>query len=414
MKYNPKINERIASLETFSALHPYEPEEAQQGILEIFYLLEQHLKALTGMDRFSLQPAAGAHAELCGLMIARAYHESREDGRRNKVIVPDSSHGTNPASAGLLGYEIVEVPSNERGTIDLRLLKQVLSSETACLMLTNPNTLGLFEEEILEIARCVHETDALLYYDGANMNALMGIARPGDMGFDIVHLNLHKTFSTPHGGGGPGAGPVGVKKKLEKFLPIPLIEEREGKFSLEWDQPHSIGKLRSFFGNSGILLRAYTYIRRLGREGLMQVSRDAILNANYLKKRLEGVYRIPYPGRCMHEFVASAEYQVSCGVHAGDIAKRLLDHAFYAPTVYFPLIAKEALMIEPTETESKETLDQFAEALLAIAEEAKENPEQAQKAPHTLPISRPDEVAAARNPVLTYDDLLAEKPELPV
>jgi glycine dehydrogenase subunit 2 len=409
MKYNPKINEDMAAQAKFVHLHPYQPEQTLQGILSIFLDLEQWLKMLTGMDRFSLQPAAGAHGELLGMMIVKAHHRAAGDSKRRKVIVPDSSHGTNPASAALYGFEVVTIPSNERGRVDLHELAKVTDEQTACLMLTNPNTLGLFENEILEVQKILHQKGALLYYDGANMNALLGIARPGDMGFDIVHLNLHKTFSTPHGGGGPGAGPVGVKKRLEKFLPAPLLKKEGNQYGLDYNLPESVGKIKSFYGNAGVLLRAYAYIRRLGLEGLKQVSRDAIINANYLRKKLNGSFVIPYPEFCMHEFVVSAEAQNASGIHATDIAKRLLDYGFYAPTVYFPLIVKEAMMIEPTETESKETLDEFARVLIEIDRESRETPETLKLAPHTLPISRPDEVAAARNPILTYRDLLSLK-----
>jgi glycine dehydrogenase subunit 2 len=409
MKYNPKLNEDMAAHPSFGNLHPYQPEETVQGILRLFYELEQWLKALTGMDRFSLQPAAGAQGELLGMMITKAYHRSAGDGKRRKIIVPDSSHGTNPASAALYGYEVVTLPSNERGRVDLRTLERAADDATACLMLTNPNTLGLFEDEILEIQKIIHERGALLYYDGANMNALLGIARPGDMGFDIVHLNLHKTFSTPHGGGGPGAGPVGVKQKLAKFLPAPLVAQEGERYFLDYDLAESVGKLKAFYGNAGMLVRAYTFIRRHGIDGLKQVSRDAILNANYVRARLSGVYVVPYPEFCMHEFVASAQAQTALGVRAGDIAKRLLDFGFYAPTVYFPLIVKEAMMIEPTETESKEALDAFVNAMLEISQEAAENPDKVKLAPHTLPVSRPDEVACARDPILTYRELLARK-----
>jgi glycine dehydrogenase subunit 2 len=411
MKYNPKVNEDVAADPRFAMLHPYQPEETVQGILRIFFELGEWLQALTGMDRFSLQPAAGAHGELLGMMMVRAFHQANGDGKRKKVIVPDSSHGTNPASAALYGFEVVTVKSNERGRVDLHELARAVNEETACLMLTNPNTLGLFEDEIVSVQKMLHDKGALLYYDGANMNALLGIARPGDMGFDIVHLNLHKTFSTPHGGGGPGAGPVGVKKRLEKFLPRPLVCRDGERFYLDGESADSVGKIKTFYGNSGMLLRAYTYIRRLGIDGLKRVSRDAIINANYLKTLLNGTYVIPYPEFCMHEFVASAEAQNSFGVHAGDIAKRLLDHGFYAPTVYFPLIVKEALMIEPTETESRLALDEFARVMTAIDREAKESPETVRQAPHTLPVSRPDEVGAARNPILTYRALLAANPK---
>lgn len=412
MKYNPKINEWAASLENFSAVHPSQPEETAQGWLRIFYELEQSLKEITGMDRFTLQPAAGAQGELCGMMMVRAYHASRGEPGRRKVLVPDSSHGTNPATAALLGYEVVQVKSNSRGRVDLGELRRLVDDKTACLMLTNPNTLGLFEEEILEITELVHRAGGLLYYDGANFNALLGIARPGDMGFDIVHLNLHKTFTTPHGGGGPGAGPVGVKEKLIPFLPIPLVEKKGERFSLTVDRPQTIGRLKSFHGQAGMVLRAYVYIRTLGPAGLKQVSEDAILNANYLKERLKKYFPVAVDEPCMHEFVLSAKLAEANQIHALDIGKRLLDYGFHAPTVHFPLVVPEALMIEPTETESKETLDRFAEALIQIRGEIDENPERVKNAPHTLPIRRPDEVKAARNPILTYRDFQQSRQNL--
>lgn len=412
MKYNPKINEWVAALESFSALHPMQPDANAQGTLQVLYELEHSLKEITGMDAFSLQPAAGAHGELTGMMLVRAYHASRGQLKRFKVLVPDSSHGTNPASAALLGYQVVEVKSNKRGRVDLEHLKQCLDEETACLMLTNPNTLGLFEEEILEITRLVHEKGALLYYDGANLNALLGIIRPGDMGFDIVHLNLHKTFSTPHGGGGPGAGPVGVKKYLVPFLPVPRVEKAAHGYKLIQSSPQSIGRVRSFFGNVGILLRAYVYIRTLGLSGLKQVSEDAILNANYMKEKAKKIFPIAVDEACMHEFVLTLKTAKDKGIHAGDIGKRLLDFGFHSPTVHFPLVVEEALMIEPTETENKETLEAFCKALKQIAQEIAENPEIVKTAPHTLPIHRPDEVLAARRPILSYRDQLREgKPE---
>ena len=404
MKYNPKVNEWAASLENFSSVHPWQPEETNQGWLKIFYELEQYLKGITGMDRFTLQPAAGAQGELCGMMIVRAYHASRGEPNRRKVLVPDSSHGTNPATAALLGYEVVQVKSNARGRVDLAELRRLVDSQTACLMLTNPNTLGLFEEEILEVTELVHRAGGLLYYDGANFNALLGIARPGDMGFDIVHLNIHKTFTTPHGGGGPGAGPVGVKEKLASYLPVPLVEKRGERFVFNLDRPQTIGRLKSFHGQAGMILRAYVYIRTLGLAGLKQVSEDAILNANYLKERLKRHFTVAVDEPCMHEFVLSAKFDETKEIHALDIGKRLLDYGFHAPTVHFPLVVPEALMIEPTETESKETLDRFAEALIQIRREVDENPEVIKNAPHTLPIRRPDEVLAARNPILTYQD----------
>ncbi len=409
MKYNPKINEEIANHPSFTGLHPYQPEESVQGILRIFWELEEWLKGVTGMDRFSLQPAAGAHGELVGMMIARAYHDSRRDFARRQVIVPDSSHGTNPASAAFYGFEVITIPSDPRGRVNLAELAKAVSEKTACLMMTNPNTLGLFEDDILKIQKMMHEKGALLYYDGANMNALLGIARPGDMGFDMIHLNLHKTFSTPHGGGGPGAGPVGVKKALEKFLPVPLVTRKGDRYGLDDDLPDSIGRVKAFYGNAGILLRAYVYMRRLGKEGLEQVSRDAVLSANYLKKNLQSALEIPHGGFCMHEFVASSEPLKRFGVTAGNIGKRLLDYGIHAPTVYFPLIVKEALMVEPTETESKETLDRFCEVIRKIVRESEADPECLKNAPHCFPVSHPDEVKAAREPLLTYRAFLGRQ-----
>ncbi len=409
MKYNPKINEDAARFDGFANIHPLQPEDSLQGIMKLLFDLESSLKEITGMDRFTLQPAAGAHGELCGMMLVKSYHEARGDMKRKNVLVPDSSHGTNPASAALFGFNVVEVKSDERGRVDLAHLKSLINDETACLMLTNPNTIGLFEDDIQQIQKAIHDVGGLLYYDGANMNALLGIARPGDMGFDIVHLNLHKTFSTPHGGGGPGAGPVGVKKHLIPYLPTPLVKEEKGVYSWDEDIPDSIGKLRAFLGNIGVLVRAYVYIAHLGREGLKQVSQDAIINANYLKKKIEEHFTVPFPGFCMHEFVAQAVKQNDLGVHATDIAKRLLDFGIHAPTIYFPLIVAEAMMIEPTETESKATLDQFVKVMLTIADEAVEFPERLHEAPFTLAISRPDEVKAARNPILTYKDYRASK-----
>lgn len=408
MKYNPKVNEWAAALPQFAGVHPLQPEATTQGWLRIFYELEQDLKAITGMDRFTLQPAAGAQGELCGMMMIRAYHASRGEPHRRKVLVPDSSHGTNPATAALLGYEVVEIKSNPRGRVDLDTLRKSVGPDTACLMLTNPNTLGLFEDDIAQITDLVHKAGALLYYDGANFNALLGIVRPGDMGFDIVHLNLHKTFSTPHGGGGPGAGPVGVKEKLVPFLPVPLVEKRGEQYFLNEDRPQMIGRLKAFHGQAGMILRAYVYIRTLGRTGLRQVSEDAILNANYLKERLKSIFPVAVDEPCMHEFVLSASEAEAKGIHALDIGKRLLDFGFHAPTVHFPLVVPEALMIEPTETESKETLDRFTDAFTQIRLEFDTNPEIIKNAPHCLPIRRPDEVLAARNPILTYRDWLRE------
>lgn len=405
MKYNPKIHEDMAALDGFAWLHPLQQEDQIQGMLQIFYELQRALCELTGMHQFTLQPAAGAHGELCGMMLTKAYHESRGDRKRQFVLVPDSSHGTNPASAAQYGYQVIQIPSNEKGRVDLAALEAALNDEVACLMLTNPNTLGLFENDILKIKELVCKTGALLYYDGANLNALLGAVRPGDMGFDIVHLNLHKTFTTPHGGGGPGAGPVGVSKILEPFLPTPVIVRNDNRYAFDFNRPKSIGKVRSFFGNAGILIRAYVYIRMLGLEGLKRVSHDAVLNANYLRKKLSQVYENPHNEFCMHEFVLSASNFEAQGIHAGDIGKRLLDYGYHAPTVHFPLVVKEALMIEPTETESKETLDSFVDTMLKILKEIQESPELVKKAPHTMPIGRPDEVQAARKPILSFRDL---------
>ncbi|MDK2881085.1 MAG: glycine dehydrogenase subunit 2 [Clostridia bacterium] len=403
MKYNPKINEWAARLPGFAGLHPYQPEETVQGALELMYELEQMLCEITGMDAFTLQPAAGAHGEMTGAMIIKAYHNGRGDTKRTKMIVPDSAHGTNPATANMLGYKVIEVKSDERGLVDVDDLRALMSDEIAGLMLTNPNTLGLFEENIREIAAVVHEAGGLLYYDGANANAIIGIVRPGDMGFDICHLNLHKTFGTPHGGGGPGSGPIGVKDFLAKFLPVPVIEKREGKYRLNYDRPDTIGKIQTFYGNFGVMVKAYTYIKALGSAGMKEVSRNAVLNANYLRAKLAGSYEVPYNRLCKHEFVASARKQKKeNGVAALDVAKGLIDRGFHPPTIYFPLIVEEALMIEPTETETKERLDAFIEAMLEIDREARENPERLQEAPHNAVIRRPDETKAARQPVLKW------------
>lgn len=400
MKYNPKINEDAARLPGFALVHPYQPEQSLQGALELLYNLQEDLKAITGMDNVTLQPAAGAHGEWTGLMLIRAYHESRGD-KRTKVIVPDSSHGTNPASATVAGFETVTIRSNEKGLVDLEALRQAVGPDTAALMLTNPNTLGLFEGEIEEIARIVHEAGGLLYYDGANSNAILGIARPGDMGFDVVHLNLHKTMSTPHGGGGPGAGPVGVKSLLAPFLPAPTVGKRDdGTFYFDAGPPTSIGRVKAYYGNFGILVRAYTYIRSLGPDGLRQVSEQAVLNANYMMRRLAPYYEVPFERPCKHEFVLSGKGLKAYGVRTLDVAKRLLDYGYHPPTVYFPLIVEECLMIEPTETESKETLDAFIDTMIRIAEEARDTPELVLNAPYTTVVKRLDETLAARKPVL--------------
>jgi glycine dehydrogenase subunit 2 len=397
MKYNPKINEETAALPGFAFLHPLQEEGTIQGALELLYRTEEGLKEVTGMDRISLQPVAGAHGELTGLLVIQAYHRSRGEGRRNKVIVPDSAHGTNPATATMAGYEVVQIPSDSRGLVDTGALQAALGPDTAALMLTNPNTLGLFEEEILEIARLVHEAGGLLYYDGANLNAVMGFARPGDMGFDVVHLNLHKTFSTPHGGGGPGSGAVGVKSRVAPFLPVPTVEKEGDRFYLDYERPQSIGKVHSFYGNFGVVVKAYTYMRMLGGEGLKQASADAVLNANYLMQRLKKTYHLNHHRHCKHEFVLSAREQAKKGAGAGDIAKALLDYGYHPPTVYFPLIVEEALMVEPTETEGKETLDGFAAALEKIADDIREDPEKVRLSPYRTPVGRLDEVKAVKD-----------------
>jgi glycine dehydrogenase subunit 2 len=373
MKYNPKICERIASWDKFAGTHPCQDISTVQGNLQILFELEHMLCEITGMDYFCLQPAAGAHGEFLGMLLTRAYHESRNDSIRNEVILPDTAHGTNPASAAMAGYNLIEISSNKQGTVDLDVLEKTLSEKTACFMLTNPNTLGIFESDILEISKMVHDAGALLYYDGANMNAIMGKARPVDMGFDIVHLNLHKTFATPHGGGGPGSGPVGVNIKLEKFLPIPRIAKtQDSYYILDFDAPQSIGKIKGYFGNFSVLLKAYIYILMMGKDGLKEASDIAVLNSNYMKKKIldSKKYEMPYKNLRKHEFVLSCEkLKQDKKISAKDVAKRLLDHGFHPPTIYFPLIVKEALMIEPTETESKEDLDKYVEAFIKIAEE---------------------------------------------
>jgi len=402
MKYNPKINEDVSRLEGFIKLHPYQPVEQCQGILKLLYDFEQMLKSISGMSAFTLQPAAGAHGELTGMLIIRAYMEKKGE-TRHKIIVPDSAHGTNPASAALCGYDVESIPSNAEGLVDIKKLKDLFTRDTAALMITNPNTLGLFEKDIVEICKIAHDAGGLVYCDGANMNALMGVAKPKDMGIDILHLNLHKTFSTPHGGGGPGAGPIGVTDALKPFLPIPRIELNNNNYILNYNYPDSIGKVRAFYGHVGMMIRAYTYLLTLGKEGVRKVGEYAVLNANYLRHKLAKYYDIPYGKTCMHEFVISAKKQKKNGVSALDIAKRLLDYGFHAPTIYFPLIVEEALMIEPTETESRETLDAFAEAMIKIAEDIERQPEVIRNSPQTTPISRPDEMKAAREPKLRWE-----------
>lgn len=401
MKYNPKVNETIANFTGFKAVHPLQPASTVQGFLQVYYELERMLAEICGMAEFTLQPSAGAHGELAGLLIARAYHKYKGNPRKT-VIVPDSAHGTNPASAMIAGYHVVTVKSDAKGAIDLAALKAALNQDTAVFMLTNPSTLGLFETHVKEIAKMVHDVGALLYLDGANMNALVGLVRPGDLGFDIMHLNLHKTFSTPHGGGGPAAGPVGVSQALTPFLPVPRVRKTEQGYSLEETSPLSIGKMRAFNGNSLILLRAYIYIRCLGREGVRKNTEIAILNANYLRVKLRDYYQLAIDEPCMHECIFTAAKQKPKGVRTLDIAKRLLDYGYHPPTIYFPLIVEEAMMIEPTETESKQTLDQFIEAMRLIAQEAERDPEKLKHAPYTTPVRRLDEVKAAREPNLRW------------
>ena len=402
MKANPPVHEAMANLEGFTGLHPLFPEVLAQGALRLMADLEDMLAEICGLPAVSLQPAAGAHGELTGLLVVRAYHAARGNPRK-RVIIPDSAHGTNPASASVVGYETVEIPSTSDGIVDVDALAGAIDDETAVFMLTNPNTLGLFEKRVCDIQQIVHEHGALLYMDGANMNALLGITRPGDMRFDLVHLNLHKTFSTPHGGGGPGSGPLAVSKALEPFLPVPrLSRDRDGLISWDWDRPESIGKVMTWWGQFGVMVRAYAYLRARGAEGLKDVSEAAILNANYLLALLRHAFDLPYEGPCMHEFVLSGTRQKKKGVRTLDIAKRLLDKGVHAPTVYFPLIVNEALMIEPPETESRERVELFAEAMLEVAREVEDNPDVVRSAPHTTPVGRLVETHAARDLDLAY------------
>jgi glycine dehydrogenase subunit 2 len=401
MKYNPRLNEDMARLPGFARLHPLTPAASAQGALALMHALGAELAEIAGMDAVSLQPAAGAQGELAGILMIRAYHLARGE-RRTKVLVPNSAHGTNPASTAIAGYEIAEVKSTPNGEVDVDDLARHLGPDVAAFMITVPNTLGMFEPRIIEITELCHAHGVQVYMDGANLNAILGITRPGDLGFDVCHFNLHKTFTTPHGGGGPGAGPVGVKAHLEPFLPVPVVTQRGGRYALAWTRPKSIGKLQAFWGNFGMLVRAYTYIRTMGAEGLRQVSDNAVLNANYVMKRLEPHYDLAAPGPCMHECVLSARRQKKRGVSAMDIAKRLLDLGFYAPSTYFPLIIEEALMIEPTETESIQTLDAFCDAMIQIAREADEGPALIHEAPVTTPVRRLDQTKAAREPVLRW------------
>ena len=403
MKYNPKINEDIAGLSGFTYIHPHQPDVSSQGILELIYSFEEYLCHLFGYDKFTFQPVAGAHGELTGLLLIKAYHEDKGDEKRKIILIPDSAHGTNPATVASVGYKCGTIPSTKDGEIDLNELKKHLGEELAGLMLTNPNTLGLYDRNILEISKLVHESGGLLYYDGANANANIGKARPGDLGFDIAHLNLHKTFSTPHGGGGPGSGPIGVKERLVKYLPEPIITKNNEGYNLISHSQKSIGKVHSFYGNVNVVIKAYVYILSLGSVGLKKMSEMAVLNANYLLARLKKYYNIPYDRFCQHEFVLSLkEEKNKYGIRALDVAKRLIDYGFHPPTVYFPLIVSECLMIEPTETESKETLDEFCEAMIKIHKEIEQNPEILLESPHKTPVFRLDEVKAVKEPKLKW------------
>jgi glycine dehydrogenase subunit 2 len=406
MKYNPKINEEMAAMSGFKTLHPLQPDCTVQGALELYYNLNRSLSAITGMAEFTLNPFAGAQGELTGLMVIRQYHMQRGDLKRTKIIVPDSAHGTNPASAAVCGLEVVEVKSTPQGTIDIESLRPLLDDTIAGIMMTNPNTLGLFETEILEIAKLVHECGGLLYYDGANFNPLLGKVRPGDMGFDVLHLNLHKTFSTPHGGGGPGSGPVGVAAHLAEYLPNPRVTRSDdGMFHVTRNDV-ACGQVSGFMGNFGVLIRAYSYILSLGKQHIRLAGPLATLNANYIKESLKDCYKLPIDTLCKHEFVFDGLLDKSTGITTLDVAKRLLDYGFHAPTIYFPLLFHQAIMIEPTETESKETLDGFIEIMRTIAKEAIEDPESLHTAPHTTPVRRLDETTAAKNPILNYKELL--------
>jgi glycine dehydrogenase subunit 2 len=399
MKYNPKRNERLAGLDRLANLHPYQPSSSLQGLLALLFELQEYLAEISGLEAVSLQPAAGAQGELTALFVAAAYFRNQRE-ERTRVLIPDSAHGTNPASAAMAGFDAVTVKSTSRGYVDLEDLSAKLDRQTAVFMITNPNTLGMFDGQMRQIASRVHDAGALIYLDGANMNAILGVARPGDFGADMMHFNPHKTFSGPHGGGGPGAGPIAVRKMLEPFLPVPVVARDGDRYRLDYDRPQSIGRVRSFFGNTGVLIRAYAYLRTHGPDGLRRIAEQAVLNANYLLALVKDILPVPQGDRCMHEFVASAsELKSRRGVSAMDIAKRLLDYGFHAPTVYFPLTVREALMMEPTETESRETLDAFALALRKIVDEPEEL---LHEAPHTTPISRPDEVQAARRPILRW------------
>ncbi len=402
MKYNPKLNEDMARLAGFSEHHPHTPEAGSQGSLQLMFELQEYLKEISGMDHVTLQPAAGAQGEMTGILLIHAYLSSQGNPRK-KILMPDSAHGTNPASSALCGYHVVQIPSNEHGLIDPAQIDRLMDEDTAAIMLTNPNTLGMFEQDIMKITEIVHNRGGLVYCDGANLNALMGVTRIGDMDIDLLHFNLHKTFSTPHGGGGPGAGPVGIKKIFEPFLPTPVIEKSDGRFKINRDRPRSIGKVKNFFGNFGMLVRAYTYIRSLGPDGIRRISEMAVLNANYIKASLKEDFHLPYPGPSLHEVVFNDREQLKNNVKTTDIAKTLIDFGYHPPTIYFPLIVKGALMIEPTESESKETLDHFINAMKTISGLAHSEPEDFVNRPMMSKVSRPDEAAAARRPKLRWN-----------
>jgi len=402
MKYNPKVNDKMTKLPGFALIHPYQDESTVQGALQLMYELQTWLAEIAGLPGVTLQPAAGAHGELTGVLIIWAYHHHRGDTKRKRILVPDAAHGTNPATAAMVGFSVNVIKSDARGNINIDELRAAMDDTVAGLMITNPNTLGLFDERINDVADIVHKGGGLVYCDGANMNALVGTARPGDFGMDVLHYNLHKTFSTPHGGGGPGAGATAVRDFLAPFLPVPVVAKDGDRYYLDFDRPQSIGRVRAFYGNFSNMVRAYTYIRSLGQTGLLDATKHAVLNANYLRKRLESAYDLPYNRTCMHEVVFSGKRQAKLGVRTLDIAKRLIDFDIHPPTIYFPLIVEEALMIEPTETESKATLDRFAEVMLQIAHEAETNPEIVRSAPHKAPITRLDEVTAARKPNLCW------------
>ena len=403
MKYNPKVNEDVARLPGFAQLHPYQPEETVQGALELMLELQRLLCEISGFEAITMQPAAGAQAELCGMLLIRAYHRARRDAKRVKVLIPDSAHGTNPATAAMCGYTTVSIPTDCHGNVDLKRIREEADDTTVGLMLTNPNTLGLFEQEIREVTEAVHAAGGLVYGDGANLNAILGAVKPADLGFDVLHINTHKTFSTPHGGGGPGCGPVVARDFLEPYLPKPVVARHaDGEVFLDWDRPESIGKLKSFWGHFGVMVRALTYITLQGDQGLRDISEAAVLNANYLRKRLDDLFDVPFNRVCMHEFVASGRRQKQNGVRTLDIAKRLIDFGIHPPTVYFPLIVEEALMVEPTEAETKDTLDRFVQVMRQIAQEAVDSPTIIHEAPHDQPVGRLDETTAARKPVLRW------------